>query len=77
MLGCMAVRPFANRIECSFRREHRLIMVCFEIAPNHNAFYGWHRRANHVMDVRQKLSNGDLTFLNILWVLGLSITVSN
>ena len=29
------------------------------------------------MDVRQKLSNGDLTFSNVLCGLGLSITVSN
>ena len=32
---------FASR----FRREHVLVVVCVEIAPDHNAFYGWHRRA--------------------------------
>ena len=32
---------------------------------------------DHIVDVRQKLSNGDLTFLNVPCSLGLSVTISN
>jgi hypothetical protein len=52
-------------------------MICVEIASDHNAFNGWHCSCNHVMDVRQELSNGDFTFLNVLCGLGLSVAVSD
>jgi hypothetical protein len=29
-------------------------MVCVEIAPDHNAFDGWHFRSDDVMDVAQE-----------------------
>ena len=52
-------------------------MVRVEIAPNHNAFYGGDRLGDNVMNVRQELSNCDLTFLNVLGSLRFPITVSN
>ena len=66
-----------ERIECLFCREHLLIVIRVEIAPDHNAFDRQHCSFNHVVDVRHKLSNGDLTFLNVLCRLGLFITVSD
>lgn len=71
------VSSFSERIECSFRREHHLIVICVEVAPDHNAFYGWHRRADHVVDVRQELCNSDFAFLSVLSCLSLSMAVSN
>jgi len=52
-------------------------VVCVEIAPDHDAFNTWHFRLDYVTDVRQELSNSDLTFSNVLCGLGLSITVIN
>jgi len=54
-----------------------LILVGVEIAPDHNAFNGWYGSSNYLPDVRQQLSNGNFTFLNVLCGLGLSIAVSN
>jgi len=71
------VSSISEGIECFFSREHRLIMICVEIAPDQNAFNGWHRRSDYVMDVRQKLINSDLTFSNVLCGLGLFITASD
>ena len=32
------VSSICEGIECSFSREHRLIVICVEVAPDHNAF---------------------------------------
>ncbi len=32
------VSSIREGIECSFRREHCLIVICVEVAPDHNAF---------------------------------------
>ena len=71
------VSSISEGIECSFRREHCLIVIRVEIAPDHNAFNAGYRRSDYVMDVRQELSNGDFTFSNVLCGLRFSITVSN
>ena len=60
-----------------FRCEHLLIMICVEIALDHNACDGRHRSSDYVMDVQQELSNSDFTLLNVLSRLSLSITVSD
>jgi len=52
-------------------------MIRVEIATDYNAFNAWHCSSDHVMDVRQELSNSDFSFLNILCGLDLSITMSN
>jgi anthranilate phosphoribosyltransferase len=52
-------------------------MIGVEIAPNHNAFNAGHCNSDHVVDVRQELSNSDRTFLNVLGGLRFPITVSN
>jgi hypothetical protein len=52
-------------------------MVRIEISSDHNALNGRHRRADHVVDVRQELSNCDLTLLNVLGGFRFPITVSN
>jgi hypothetical protein len=59
------------------RREHLLVVVRIEIASDHNAFDRRHCSSDHFMDVRQELSNSDLTFLNVLGGLRFPITVSN
>ncbi len=71
------VSSICEGIERSFRREHRLIMICVEVPSDHNAFNGWHCSSDYAMDVRQELSNSDFTFLHIFCGLDLSITVSN
>jgi len=58
------VASSSQGIECSFRRKHRLIVICVEIAPDHNAFNRWHCSSDHVMDMRQELSNSHFAFLN-------------
>jgi hypothetical protein len=50
----------------SFRLEYLLIVIRVEIASDHNAFDRELCSFNHVGDVRHELSNGDLTFLNVL-----------
>ena len=52
-------------------------MVRIEIASDHNAFNAGHCTSDHLTDVREELRNSDLTFVNILCSLGLSIPVSN
>jgi hypothetical protein len=54
-----------------------LIVIGVEVAPDHDSFDGWHSHSDYVADVREKLSNGDLAFLNVLCSLGFSITVSD
>jgi len=65
ILQTVLVSSISERIECSFRGEHCLIMVCVEVAPDHNAFNGWHRHSDYVTDVRQELRNSDFTFSNV------------
>ena len=60
-----------------FPREHLLVVVRIEIAPNHNAFNAGHCTSDHVMDMREELRNSDFTFLNVLGGLRFPITVSN
>jgi hypothetical protein len=71
------VSSICEGIECSFSREHRLIVICVEVPSDHNAFDGWHCSSDYVVDVRQELSNGDFTFSNVLCGLGLFITVGD
>jgi hypothetical protein len=53
------VSSICQRIECSFSREHRLIVICVEVPSDHNAFDGWYFSSDYDVDVRQQLSNGD------------------
>ena len=71
------VSSISEGIECSFRHEYCLIVICVEIASDHNAFDGRHSRPDYVTDVGHELSNGDLTFSNVLCGLSLSNTMSN
>jgi hypothetical protein len=52
-------------------------VICVEVAPDHNAFNAGDCASDHVTDMREELSNGDFTFLNILGSLRFPITVSN
>jgi hypothetical protein len=52
-------------------------VVCVEIATDHNAFDCWRFCPDYVTDVRQELSNSDLTFSNVLCGLGLRIAVDD
>ena len=60
-----------------FQPEHRLIVICVEVPSDYNAFNGWHCCSDYVVDVRQKLSNGDFTFANVLYGLGLPIAAND
>ena len=71
------VSSISEGIECSFRHEYCLIVICVEIAPDHNAFNGWHSRSDYVTDVGHALSNSTVTFSNVLCGLSLSNTMSN
>jgi hypothetical protein len=51
-----------------------LVVICVEIATDHNAFNAGHCTSDHVMNVREELSNCDLTFLNVLRSLRLGAT---
>ena len=57
------VSSICEGIECSFSREHRLIVIGVEVTPDHDRFNRWHFSSDHVVDVRQELSNGDFTLL--------------
>jgi hypothetical protein len=45
------VSSISEGIECSFHREHCLVVICVEVPSDHNAFNGWHSSSDYVVDV--------------------------
>jgi hypothetical protein len=52
-------------------------MICVEVATDDDAFNRRDSRSNYVTDVRQELSDSDLTFSNVLCGLGFFVTASD